>query len=143
MKILYKPKVECTGISASWCPVCGDCTCPRDEDGGCMQDGFDVVEDSECPLHGMQSTHAAIPEPTRLFQAEIVVGADRMLAATGYNHTNREWKVETFTEDLGGGEIAVSLVVRGRVRGEIVPGAGCMGVRVDFTRVTRIEEPTP
>lgn len=39
---------ECTGLTATWCPVHGDCTCPEgeyDEMGG-------------CPLHGSMSNHA-------------------------------------------------------------------------------------
>lgn len=43
--------VECTGVAASWCPVHGDCTCPRD------RDGF-REETSTCPLHNETSTHA-------------------------------------------------------------------------------------
>jgi hypothetical protein len=133
VKIRYQTREECTGLSASWCPNCGDCTCPRDEDGCVLQEGFDVVEDSACPLHGLRSKHGT-PEPqaTRLFLAEIIVGADRMLSVRGGNHTNRSWELDTLTEDLGDGEIDVTLVVRGRVRGELVPGTVGMGVRVDF-----------
>ena len=28
-----RPKAECTGITASWCPVHGDCTCPEGREG--------------------------------------------------------------------------------------------------------------
>lgn len=38
----------CTGISARWCPVHGDCTCP---------DESDLCEEW-CPLHGLASSHA-------------------------------------------------------------------------------------
>jgi hypothetical protein len=38
---------ECTGISATWCPVHGDCTC-RDPDD---------KNDDDCPLHAAASTH--------------------------------------------------------------------------------------
>lgn len=45
----------CTGLSASWCPIHGDCSCPRRDDG--------EVEFSEgettCPLHALTSSHAA------------------------------------------------------------------------------------
>ena len=37
----------CTGISANWCPIHGDCTC------------IDPVDknDDDCPLHSAASTH--------------------------------------------------------------------------------------
>lgn len=44
--------MSCTGHSAFWCPVCGDCTCDRAHDGECCFDGKD------CPLHGVTSKHA-------------------------------------------------------------------------------------
>lgn len=40
---------DCTGLSASWCPVCGDCTC---------RDPPESRNDAECPLHGDRSKHA-------------------------------------------------------------------------------------
>ena len=42
---------ECSGISAGWCPVHGDCTCPRDS--------TDTREEQsdDCPLHGTFSNH--------------------------------------------------------------------------------------
>lgn len=42
----------CTGVSASWCATCGDCTCPRDEEGCWME------PDPNCPLHAHDSPHA-------------------------------------------------------------------------------------
>ncbi len=44
---------QCTGVAASWCPVHGDCECPRDEDGGAWE-----LNDPDCPLHSPESTHA-------------------------------------------------------------------------------------
>ena len=44
----------CTDLSASWCPVHGDCTCPRDSENEVFEDAFD------CPLHGKHSTHAEV-----------------------------------------------------------------------------------
>lgn len=43
----------CTGIAATWCPIHGDCVCPRREDG---EVEFDVNLVG-CPLHGMTSDH--------------------------------------------------------------------------------------
>jgi hypothetical protein len=40
----------CTGVAASWCPICGTCTCPID------RDQEPPVE--TCPLHGARSNHA-------------------------------------------------------------------------------------
>jgi hypothetical protein len=75
---LIAAAVVCTGISARWCPLCGDCTCrpicpdcgerigPRDGGGfycvNCMLD-FDELEieiprdDPRCPLHRDDSPH--------------------------------------------------------------------------------------
>lgn len=41
--------VYCTGVSATWCPVHGDCACPDIEEARC---------DENCPLHNSRSTHA-------------------------------------------------------------------------------------
>jgi len=46
----------CTGVSASWCPRCGDCECPRDEETGELEGD---MNDAGCPLHAPSSTHAA------------------------------------------------------------------------------------
>lgn len=45
--------ITCTGISAAWCPLCGDCIC-RDEEGN-APDGLDHPD---CPLHAFASPHA-------------------------------------------------------------------------------------
>lgn len=47
------PGAECTGIAASWCPVHGNCSCPRDEEGARTENRFGV----DCPLHGLASNH--------------------------------------------------------------------------------------
>ena len=41
----------CTGYAASWCPLCGDCSCRRWQDG--ERDGSRWG----CPLHGERSDH--------------------------------------------------------------------------------------
>lgn len=38
---------SCTGISAHWCPIHGDCTCADPQD----------KNDDNCPLHSWLSTH--------------------------------------------------------------------------------------
>ena len=48
---------ECTGTSASWCPVCGDCKCPDNDYGE------RTLDDESCPLHSRQSKHAELPAP--------------------------------------------------------------------------------
>lgn len=40
---------ECTGLSAFWCPLHGDCACPTPED---------ALDDPDCPLHAVDSPHA-------------------------------------------------------------------------------------
>lgn len=39
---------RCTGITATWCPIHGDCTCEPDF----------PLDSPGCPLHDMRSTHA-------------------------------------------------------------------------------------
>lgn len=50
----------CTGISAAWCPRCGDCACRDDEDdeGELRGEG---LNHPDCPLHNRTSTHAEGP----------------------------------------------------------------------------------
>jgi len=58
--------VACTGISASWCPICGDCTCPRDDCGERVRRGDD------CPLHGREGAHPDrtwTPDPLGVLRA--------------------------------------------------------------------------
>jgi hypothetical protein len=45
--------IACSGVSASWCPNCGDCTCPQEE-----RSGFINRSHPDCPLHGVNSKHA-------------------------------------------------------------------------------------
>lgn len=67
--------MSCTGIAASWCPVHGDCTCPRNDDGEIVwhfEGGYVFVaghrawsetarsvvdHDPACPLHALSSPH--------------------------------------------------------------------------------------
>lgn len=44
---------SCTGLTAAWCPLHGDCTCPERE--------F-AMDDPGCPLHSFESSHAAVGE---------------------------------------------------------------------------------
>lgn len=48
--------IECTGAAASWCPVCGDCSCPRDPRTMEVESTLDA-----CSLHGSASKHALEP----------------------------------------------------------------------------------
>lgn len=41
--------LECTGVSATWCPIHGDCICNR---------GAGEMNSEACPLHCRASTHA-------------------------------------------------------------------------------------
>jgi hypothetical protein len=65
---LLPPKAElapapaaCTGVSAMWCPRCGDCRCPVNEAGETISayDPDCYGKDSpDCPLHARGSRHA-------------------------------------------------------------------------------------
>lgn len=50
---LPAPPRVCTGLTARWCPVHGDCNCPQDRFDDRDMDGL-----GNCPLHRMESTHA-------------------------------------------------------------------------------------
>jgi hypothetical protein len=63
------------------------------------------------------------PERRKIFEAVVEVGEDGFLQVHGGNFTNREWKVDTFSQAFDDGEVDLALVIRGRVRGEVVPGA--------------------
>ena len=43
---------SCTGLTAVWCPVCGDCTCDR------LQGAEPCLDSEYCPLHSAHSPHA-------------------------------------------------------------------------------------
>lgn len=43
-------RIECTGVSATWCPICGDCTCADEAD----------LNDDDCPLHSDESKHGTL-----------------------------------------------------------------------------------
>lgn len=47
---------SCTGLTATWCPVHGDCKCPDNEHG---YEGR-TLNDLGCPLHGETSAHAEV-----------------------------------------------------------------------------------
>lgn len=47
---------ECTGLAATWCPVCGDCTCPIDANGERQDEVYGG--NLGCPLHDPTSCHA-------------------------------------------------------------------------------------
>lgn len=49
-----KPQPECTGFAATWCPVHGECRCPKLHDGS-----RDEAETDGCPLHADDSAHGA------------------------------------------------------------------------------------
>lgn len=42
---------HCTGVTATWCPVHGDCACPPDPD-------IRYLNADGCPLHDSASSHA-------------------------------------------------------------------------------------
>lgn len=77
------PSLACTGSSARWCPVCGDCACgPRYEGDGA--DGERTLDDDGCPLHGASSAHARDAAPDlaadHIALADALATAERELA---------------------------------------------------------------
>ena len=46
--------VVCTGLTATWCPIHGDCNCARRPDGDIEFEGGE----HSCPLHAINSPHA-------------------------------------------------------------------------------------
>jgi hypothetical protein len=64
-------KQDCTGVAAQWCPIHGECICPKGEEGDSFMALTSkapvpflhppksyVVHDPWCPLHGEFSSHA-------------------------------------------------------------------------------------
>jgi hypothetical protein len=59
-----RPKAECTGLAAVWCPVHGDCAC--DKPPGVVS----THDNPRCPLHGEGSEHAEVePKPAPPLEA--------------------------------------------------------------------------
>lgn len=52
---------SCTGLTASWCPFHGECSCPRNEAGEHVDryTGEPAMDDPNCPLHSPDSSHGA------------------------------------------------------------------------------------
>jgi hypothetical protein len=53
-EVVYLPErrtATCTGLTASWCPIHGDCTCP---------DCSEALDDTDCRLHRATSTHPGV-----------------------------------------------------------------------------------
>lgn len=48
------PPPTCTGTTATWCPVHGDCACPYKHDN---PDNGRTLDHHACPLHGFASDH--------------------------------------------------------------------------------------
>lgn len=55
--------LDCTGISATWCPIHGDCACRRNDSGEtCDDNDPDILSrcGEKCPLHSPSSKHGEI-----------------------------------------------------------------------------------
>ena len=66
--------VECTGVTAGWCPNCGRCSCP---------DRTQAMDTPTCPLHCTGSKHA---EALCIDCGEIVVEEDGRCAQCEVKH---------------------------------------------------------
>lgn len=52
--------MSCTGVTATWCPVHDDCTCPAVFYlGESEKPQGTTLNDPRCPLHAVSSSHAA------------------------------------------------------------------------------------
>ena len=60
--ITGEPTPVCTGLTARWCPIHGDCDCPAAEPDRCGLPNSVALQPPldrpGCPLHGRWSTHA-------------------------------------------------------------------------------------
>jgi hypothetical protein len=72
--------VSCTGLSAFWCPIHGDCSCERDHDGDCSFD------DDDCPLHSATSTHADTIDRAECEQRIVSLAADCGVTLTEHDN---------------------------------------------------------
>lgn len=58
LKLQHQPRAwQCTSTEASWCPLCGTCTC-MDYEVVDQADPIRVV-DPQCPLHGEAVAHGS------------------------------------------------------------------------------------
>lgn len=97
----------CSGVSATWCPRCGDCTCPADEDEAPVE-----RNDPNCPLHSPSSPHAEKPK--------LCKWCPKNATAEGLCDTCRTYRD---AEEYAGTPRPVSVVARcGRCRREDCPG---------------------
>jgi len=49
--------VKCTGMAATYCSICGDCTCDRDRHTG---EPIFASGEGSCPLHRLDARHGTI-----------------------------------------------------------------------------------
>lgn len=92
MEYLLKDRGGCTEICASWCPKCGDCSCPRNEEGETLE------ESTTCGLHGVSSKHAEVIYFTDAAAAIVRENADlrRQLKKASTQLTVAEQKIDDF-----------------------------------------------
>lgn len=72
--------MSCTGLSAFWCPRCGDCSCERLPCGECAFDS------PSCPLHRVGSGHAQTVELADCERRVSELAADLGVELTAHDH---------------------------------------------------------
>ncbi len=100
-----RKKTPCTGIAASWCPNCGDCTTKdKAESGRCT--------DRLCPLHGDDSAHGeSTVDPPYIHRAEdgpgdpVAQGSDDLQAWFDGTKQTKQVMAETNPTWLGTTEL--------------------------------------
>jgi hypothetical protein len=79
---------ECTGLTARWCPIHGDCVCPEGWDGD--------MDEPDCPLHASASQHAEPGrepvDPAELVTPEMVERANAAWIAHYPRYTRRDYR---------------------------------------------------
>lgn len=106
---LEVPTDECTGISASWCPIHGDCECTPDDEEGNF---FNGKNDPHCPLHCTASTHATTLHGGVLDTPKVFT------IGTVKDRAGREWAGWACGLDYGVGPDQIVLMVMARGREE-------------------------
>jgi hypothetical protein len=87
--------IRCTGLTAVHCPLHGDCTCPRHEDGAREGEVIEGMNYPTCPLHGEASDHPVEGRTLReLAEAAVDASQSRrrelMISPAEYNAICRE-----------------------------------------------------
>ena len=71
--------LRCTGLTAIWCPICGDCTCAK------LSSGEPCLDSDHCPLHSVHATHAVTVALQDLRERVAAVAKDSGICLTEHD----------------------------------------------------------